>query len=398
VLSIVVLGAAFQLLAQTALARSLPKSEVGVIALILGALPLLSTLSLFGQDAATVRFLSRPGGLAFDARSHVKRVLLIVLPLGAVAGAAGAAYYGLAGAAAAAIVVLVVSQNALLVATSVPRARHEYERAMTGRWLPLVTIGIVYAVLFASGSLTYGAALATMILSFGGAAVLYTLWQLRADEPGSERVPAGVMREGLFLFGITVSFSVMVSVDKMVIGKMLPYADLAVYAVVFSIMKAFDFVFYSLAYVLMPRVNIWERVNLRRLNTGIAGVAVVLTAGYLLFGDDVVRFLFGGRYDAGIVLIGPFVLAGILKLFYSVPSSVIGGRLPRKALKGFLWFSLGAIVLNVALDIVFISLWGLVGAAIATAIAWAFRLIGGYVIIAINREHLGAPNADVDAP
>lgn len=396
VLSIVVVGAALQLVAQTLLARSLPKPEVGMIALILGALPLLSTLSLLGQDAATVRFLSRAGGHAFDARAHVKRVLLVVLPLGAIAGGAGAAFYGLAGAAAAAIVVLVISQNAVLVTTSVPRARHEYERAMTGRWLPLVVIGVVYVALFASGTLSYGTALVTIMLSFGGAAILYTSWQLRADEPGSERVPTGVMREGLFLFGISVSFSVMVSLDKMVIGKMLPYAELAVYATVFSIMKAFDFIFYSLAYVLMPRVNVWEKVNLKRLNLGIAGVAVVVTAGYLLFGDDVVHFLFEGRYDAGFVLIGPFVLAGILKLFYAIPSSVIGGRLPPRALKGFLWFSLGAIVLNVVLDIAFISLWGLVGAAFATAIAWAFRLLGGYVIIATHREHLDAPSKDVE--
>jgi len=394
VLAIVVFGAALQVLAQTALARALPKSEVGIISLILGALPILSTLSLLGQDAATVRFLSRPGGHAFDARAHVKRVLLLVLPLGAIAGAAGAAFYGLPGAAAAAVVVLVVSQNAIALATSVPRARHEYERAMAGRWLPLIIIGVSYITLFASHSLSYGAALVTIVVSFGAAALLYTTWQLRASEPGRERVPAGVMREGFFLFGITVSFSLMVSLDKMVIGKMLPYSELAVYATVFSIMKAFDFIFYSLTYVLMPRVNVWEKVNLRRLNIGIAGVAAIVTTGYLLFGDDVVHILFAGRYDAGIVLIGPFVLAGILKLFYAVPSSVVGGRLPREALKGFLWFNLGAIVLNVALDIAFINLWGLVGAAIATAIAWAIRLLGGYIIIAIHREHLDAPSTD----
>ncbi len=87
-------------------------------------------------------------------------------------------------------------------------------------------------------------------------------------------------------------------------------------------------------------------------------------------------------------------MSGIAKLFYSVPSSVIGGRLPRPALKQFLWFNLGAVVVNIVLDIIMIKAMGLMGAAIATAVAWGLRLAGGYVILARNRSLLAAPTEE----
>jgi O-antigen/teichoic acid export membrane protein len=389
VLSIVVLGALLGILTQTLLARTLPKLEVGVISLLLGALPLLSSISLLGQDAATVRFVSRSEAGRYDTRSHVRRVLLLVLPLGAAVGLVGARFYSLAGLAALAVVVLVISQNSIAVTTSIPRARHRYERAMIGRWLPQIATGVGLAVLFALRLITFDTALIAIIIAFASTALVYTAWQLRAGDSGAEPVPTAVVREGLFLFGITVSFSVMVALDKVVIGKMLPYSDLAVYATIFAVMKGFDFIFYSITYVLMPRVNTWESVNVGRLTASIGAVALVVAAVYLFLGDDVVRLLFAGRYDQGIYLIAPFALSGVLKLFYSVPSSIIGGRFPRAALRDFLWFNLAGIAVNVALDIALIRAMGLLGAAVATAIAWGIRVAGGYVVIARHRAHLG---------
>jgi O-antigen/teichoic acid export membrane protein len=198
----------------------------------------------------------------------------------------------------------------------------------------------------------------------------------------------------VFFLGLNLSFAIMVSVDKLVIGKMLPYAHLAVYASIFAVMRGFDFLFYSITYVLMPRVNVLRKLELRKYNLLIAALAGVLTVGYLLLGDDVVSFLYAGHYDEGAYLILPFALSGIAKLFYSVPSSVIGGRLPRRALKQFLWFNLGAVVVNIVLDIIMIKAMGLMGAAIATAVAWGLRLAGGYVILARNRSLLAAPTEE----
>jgi len=391
VLAVVLFGAALQLVTQTLLARSLPKTQVGLISLLLGALPILSTLSMAGQGASAVRFLSKTEPGTYDTAAHVRRVFALVLPLGIVASLAGARFYELGWGLALVLVALVVSQNTAVTVSSVMRAQHRYELAMATVRFPAMAAGIVLVVLRLSEALTYTTALVTLGATFALSGLVIAVRGARASGTGGKALPRSVLREGMFLLGLNLSFAIMVSVDKLVIGKMLPYAQLAVYASIFAVMRGFDFLFYSITYVLMPRVNVLRKLELRKYNLLIAALAGVLTLGYLLFGDDVVSFLYVGQYDEGAYLILPFALSGVAKLFYSVPSSVIGGRLPRQALKQFLWFNLGAVVLNIVLDIIMIKAMGLMGAAIATAVAWGLRLAGGYVILARNRSHLSAP-------
>ena len=386
---IVLVGAALQLLVQTVFARALPKDEVGLISLVLGALPLLSTITILGQDSSIVRFLSRSASGSHDIRGYVGRVVGVSAPSGALVGFAAALYYDLPTLAAAAAILLVASQNTITLVTSVARGRHLYERAMAGARLPFALAAVALVLIWAFDALTLTVGLWTLIGAFLLSGVLCSSWSLTGLAPGAVRVPRSVIQEGLLFFGLSLSFSVMTAADKLVIGRLMTLEDLAVYATVFAVMRAFDFTFYAIGYVLMPRVNALGRVPLGRLNAWIAGIAVLMTAGYLLLGDDVVRLLYAGRYDAGSYLILPFALSGVLKLFYSVPSSVIGGRLPRAALRTFLWFNIGGMVLNVALDIVLIGYMGLLGAAVATAIAWGIRLAGGYVILARFRADLG---------
>ncbi len=390
----VLLGAGLQIVTQALLARSLPKTQVGLISLLLGALPILSTLSMAGQSASAVRFLSRTERGTYDTVAHVRRVLALVLPLGVVAGLAGAGFYELGWGLALVLVALVVSQNTALTVSSVMRAEHRYELAMTTVRFPAMAAAVVLVVLRLFDAMTYTSALVTLGATFGLSGLLIAVRGTRTSGTGGKPVPRSVLREGVFFLGLNLSFAIMVSVDKLVIGKMLPYAHLAVYASIFAVMRGFDFLFYSITYVLMPRVNVLRKLELRKYNLLIAALAGFLTLGYLLLGDDVVSFLYAGRYDEGAYLILPFALSGIAKLFYSVPSSVIGGRLPRSALKQFLWFNLGAVVVNIVLDIIMIKAMGLMGAAIATAVAWGLRLAGGYVILARNRSLLAAPTEE----
>jgi len=388
VLAVVLLGAGLQIVTQTLLARSLPKTQVGLISLLLGALPILTTLSMAGQGASAVRFLSKSARGTYDTAAHVRRILALVLPLGVVAALGGAGFYGLGWGLGLVLVALVVSQNTAVTVSSVLRAEHRYELAMTAMHLPAMAAAVVLIVLRLSGALTYTSVVVTFGVAFLLSACLIAVRGTRTIGTGGKAVPRSVVREGLFLLGLNISFAVMVSVDKLIIAKMLPYAELAVYASIFTIMRGFDFLFYSISYVLMPRVNVLQKIRLRQYNLLIAGLACVVTVVYLILGDDIVSFLYEGRYDEGAYLILPFALSGIAKLFYSVPSSVIGGRLPRPALKQFLWFNLAAVVVNIVLDVIMIRAMGLMGAAIATAIAWGLRLVGGYIIIARNRSLL----------
>ncbi len=398
VLGVVLLSAGLQLVTQTLLARTLPKTQVGVISLLLGALPILTTLSMAGQGASAVRFLSRSARGTYDTAAHVRRILALVLPLGAVAALAGAGFYALGWGLALVLVALVVSQNTAVTVSSVLRAEHRYELAMTAMHLPAMAAAFALIVLRVAGALTFRTAVVTFGVAFLFSGCLIAVRWATTARSGEKQVPRSVVRDGLFLLGLNISFALMVSVDKLIIGKMLPYAELAVYASIFAVMRGFDFLFYSISYVLMPRVNVLRKVRLRQYNLLIAGLAGVVTVAYLLLGNDIVSFLYEGRYDEGACLILPFALSGVAKLFYSVPSSVIGGRLPRPALKQFLWFNLGAVAMNVVLDIIMIRAMGLMGAAIASAIAWSLRLAGGYIILARHRSLLDARTEGTPEP
>ncbi len=396
VFAIIVAGAVLQVLIQTLLARGLTKSEVGLVSLVIGALPLFTTLTLIGQDSSIVRHLSRPGASRFDQASYARRVLLVVLPLGAIVGLAGGLYYALAGVALAAMIVLVTSQNAITILTAFRRAAHRYEAAILGTRLPVLLTAATLAAAYAFDRLGVAPAfternvLWLLIVSYAVSAVLLAG---RRPFPGApttgegEPVPPVVLREGILFLGLSVSLSVMVSMDRLVISKIMTFSDLAIYSTIFSITKGFDFLFYAISYVLMPVLSRSSSVDLRRPALAIAGLAVLASVGYLVLGDDVVHLLFAGRYDAGAYLIPAFVLSGVLKLFYSIPSSYIGGRAPTSAVRQFMFVNLGTMFLNVALDIILIvRMRDVMGAAIATAIAWGLRLIAGLIIM---RRHAG---------
>ncbi|MBN2564798.1 MAG: oligosaccharide flippase family protein, partial [Candidatus Eisenbacteria bacterium] len=386
VLVIVLISAALQVIMQMLLARNLTKSEVGLFSLLLGALPILSTISMLGQDASIVRFLTRSGEATYDVRAHVGRVLRIVLPLGLAAGLLGAWFYGLGVGLALTLTALVLSQNTVTVLSSVLRAAHRYELAMFGVRLPTIAAPLVLLTLRLNDSMNYQTTALALALAYLASTIAVGLRSSRAIERGAEKIPRSVMSDGLFFFGLGVSFSFMIAIDKLIIGKMMTFEDLALYASVFAIMRGFDFLFYSMNFVLMPRVNAVTNLRLKRLNLSIAGLAVVVAAVYLVFGDRILNVLYRGLYNDGTYLILPFVLSGIAKLFYSVPSSVIGGRFPRRALVQFMWFNLAGMGVNLVLDIVLIRSMGLAGAAVATAIAWGIRLAGGYALMALNRS------------
>ncbi|MCD4690916.1 oligosaccharide flippase family protein [bacterium] len=407
VFAVIVAGALLQVLIQIVIARGLPVADVGLISLILGALPLFSTLTLLGQDASIVRHFSKADAELYDLNAHARKVLGLVVPLGAAVGLAGGLYYGFPVLALAVIITLVAAQNVVLILTALLRARHRYERAIVARHLPIIGSALLLAWLFWSGTLRLESTLVSLLVAYAVSAVVTAAMRRRPSPAGAsdvalKPVDRAVIREGLLFLGVGVSFSVMVSVDKLVISKIMGLPELAVYSTVFSTTRAFDFLFYAISFVLMPTLGRVNAVSLRKPVLAISAVAVAVTTGYLLFGEDLVHLLFAGRYDAGSYLIPAFVLSGMLKLFYSIPSSYIGGRAPTRAVRQFMVLNLGTMVLNVALDIVFVIRMGLLGAAIATAIAWGLRLLGGLIIMQLHRgstldEPLTEPSAEKPA-
>ena len=103
-------------------------------------------------------------------------------------------------------------------------------------------------------------------------------------------------------------------------------------------------------------------------------LTLVGVVGYLLLGPWLLALLFEGRYDEMAALIPILCLAGVAKALYSVPSSLLGGRLARAALREFsIW---NVVLLAVAIGVsAYLGLrFGALGVAWGTVIAWVGRL------------------------
>jgi len=292
------------------------------------------------------------------------------------------------------MVVLIAAQSGVTIGSSALRGKHRYELAMAAAWAPAILATLFLLALTAAGRLSPAGALAAFLAAYGASALALSGGRGLSAPGATESVPPSVFRDGFLFFGLSLSFTVMVGMDKLIIGKLMTYRDLAVYATVFTVMKGFDFLFQAVNFVMMPWVSRVTTVRMARYNAAVAVVALAAAVLYWLFGNDAVHLLYGGRYDEGAYLIAPFMLSGVIKLFYAVPSSIIGGRMPREALRSFLWFSVVASAFNVALDILLIRRMGLFGAALATAAGWAARYAGASLIVWRYRSCLEKPRGD----
>ncbi len=95
----------------------------------------------------------------------------------------------------------------------------------------------------------------------------------------------------------------------------------------------------------------------------IAGVAVV--------GPDLIILITGGKYiESGVVI--PYVIAG--QMIYGTHSMLGAGIFIKKS-SALMWITFSAALVNVVLNIVFIPLYGIEGAAIATLLSYLLMII-----------------------
>ena len=103
-------------------------------------------------------------------------------------------------------------------------------------------------------------------------------------------------------------------------------------------------------------------------------LTAVGVVGYLLLGPWLLGLLYEGRFDEMASLIPILCLAGVAKALYSVPSSLLGGRLKRAALREFSIWNVVLLVAAIGVSAYLGIAYGPLGVAWGTVIAWLGRL------------------------
>jgi O-antigen/teichoic acid export membrane protein len=189
----------------------------------------------------------------------------------------------------------------------------------------------------------------------------------------------------LFLFGIPVIFTgigskVIGYVDTLILTYFRPLAEVGIYNVVLPSAMMVLFASSSVASVVFPIFSeLWAKKDNKKLVEGVRlihkyiflGLAPLVFALFS-FSDVFLRVFFGAEYIVGSVTLRILLVGVLFFTLASINHSIISS-IGRPAVVTRI--ILAAAGLNLLANIVFIPLWGIVGAGIATALSYGLALV-----------------------
>ncbi len=375
---IVISSIAFlQVAATIILARHLPKAEMGLYRLILTIVDLGTLVSLRGIDQAFVRFFSSPGiyPAEYDWKSFLKSFFSVSLIIISIIAFISSFIYRFPSFVSLATVILMVMLTSIFIFSSFVRARKKYGLSIFLSRMNFLIFFFLLAMLyiFKKISLINAIFYYTLAVVLAGCAVIY--YAFVKIPSGKKLLPFSVTKTGIYYFGMALSIGLILQTSYLFIGKMLSYKDLAVYAVITSIMRLFEFTQDSTYYVLAPYLNTRSNVPAKKLLFTLLSLATGIALIYLFFGKIAVHIFFKGLYDEGVYLLPFFIGIGVVKTLYIFPASIIGGRTSEITLRNQFYLTGAAALLNICLTYAFITKWSLAGAAGASLLTWSILFI-----------------------
>lgn len=379
---IIVFIALLQISGTIILARSLSKPEFGIYKLVLTIVELGSFIALIGMDASLVRFFSSPAisFKEYNWKAFFKKFYLISLLLIFIITGIFAVIYRFSPFVNVCIVILLCMVTSVSILSSLFRAQKRYTVSIFFARQHFLIFFPLLLMLYLFKNISIINILLCYIIASTLSNIIVIWCCLKNIPSGNMLIPASVLKNGFYFFGIGVFFMLTLKAGYLLIGKMLSYKDLAVYAIIGSTMRLFEFEQDASYYVLTPHLNTKKYISFRKifLSLLIVGAGTVLI--YILFGKTIVHYFFRGLYDEGFHLIPLFVSMGFVRLLDTLPASIISGRGSENILRRYFYSAMVFSIINIGLSYVFIHKWGLKGAAMASAITWCVLFIAGSLL------------------
>lgn len=369
---IISLIAILQITGTIVLARNLTKSQMGLYRLILTIIELGSLVSLMGLDHAIVRFFSSPMGSFnnYNWKRFLKIFygfsLTIVFFISIIAGL----IYKFDPLVIFCIFICLALAGPIFLSSAMLRACKKYELSILFCRLNFLLFFLFLVFLFIFKRIHFTHVLAGYVLSAILASFIVMYYCNKYIPLGEKPVPVSIIKNGVYYFVMGVSLFTMLQASYLLIAKFLSLKDLAVYAVIASTMRIFEFVQDSSYHVLVPHLNAGNELSLKIMYQKILLIGILIATLYILFSQPVIHFLFKGLYDEGIYLVPIFVGIGLARTLFILPASIIGAKSSELALRNQVYFTLFAALANIYLTYVFIQRWQLRGAAYSSLITW----------------------------
>lgn len=392
---ILTVSAVAELLTNVMLGRALSVDMFGRFKFVVTVATALSLSLLFGQNTAIIKVLSKDDFGRFNWKKFLLSWIGLAGLIGIVAVGLIAHYYRLTYEVYF-IYVAFITSIAAEYFSSVMRSRGSYNFSMFLSKSAAIGFCATIAVVFCCFKGISFYKLLAVYAVCSSIPVLIGIYATRFFENGHKDFPNRIIKEGLFLFLITVSYVILGQVDQFFIAKMLGYESLAGYSVMITICRGFDLISMALWFVLMPHYakGAMRSVKSDSLKSGVLAGGMALF--YVIAGGFLLHILFKGKFDGSLYLLKFFIVIGICKVLYAIPSGIIGGRLSAKYLKIFLWASLVGIVINILGNYFLIPIWGLSGSATATMVSWLFRVVVSYWLVRKEQHYQRAVTLEAE--
>ena len=189
------------------------------------------------------------------------------------------------------------------------------------------------------------------------------------------------------MFVISVQFLILRS-DILMLGLLTTTSDVGVYSAGAKLAQAATLAMVALNIIFSPRASeLFHKENhtgLRRLYFKTLKYQALLTIGFIIILAVLAPYILAvlGSEYAGALSVIYVLLCGyaINALWGPIPFLMIMTKYEMQAM----WLTFGAAILNIILNIIFINLYGILGAAIATVIA--INLRNGIAFIYIKQH------------
>jgi O-antigen/teichoic acid export membrane protein len=375
------------------LGNVLPPDDLGEFVFIRMLVLFISPLAIWGQGIATTRYFSANDVRQFRwdvtfFRIMAVSIVLVFISVVVVFFVFHLSLYKLSG-----LFLGAVFYCATLFFSNLLRSQRRFNLAIfmfSGfRGVFFLFLVIVYF----TGTITRYHA----IFVYLGVIILMTLINaciaFRMVPRGTKLVPREMHTFGLILMGIDVSIVFMTSMDSMFIKKILGNSALALYQMTLVPGQVFRILNRAAKYVWVPEFARSQKVRFKAMNAGVAVVALILFAILMLAAHPILDFLFKGKYNSGVPLLRVFALVGVIRLFYSLTSSLIMGKLSHQALRYHLALNIVSLALYMFVLYHFLLAFGVFGAGLALLLLSVIRLLGSYAILFQFREQVQRPAA-----
>lgn len=381
---------AFGFLKNILLARGLSKADFGLFNLIMTLAGLIYPLSMVGQQNTVVRFFSKNKPEEYNWKGFFNKLLLLAFSLALIGSTLSAFIYKFDINSYVFLLVVIVGSVIADLYTYVFRATGRYETSIFLHRSIRIAFPIVLLFLISLKELRFDRvlyALGFLYILHSAVVILYTSNRIGN---GYKNLNKADYKDGLVIMCSDISMLVIMSVDKLFLGRLVDLERVGEYFAIFAVTRIFEIAQHSIDFVLIPHSNRATSIDYKNIFYKVLGIGSAISLFYIVFGKPIIHFLYSGKYDSSMNLIPYFCVLCMLQLLHVVPASIIKGRLAAKALKVMTVYDSILMILSVFATYYLILVWGMVGALVAASSIWFLRTLAAYFVLSKYYEIRGS--------